>query len=80
VQEYADMIDSIRNGKASNDGRQVAESTMTAILGRMSAYTGRELKWDWAMEASKLDLTPKKMEFGPAPGLPVAMPGVTELI
>ena len=80
VQEYADMIDSIRNGKAINDGRQVAESTMTAIMGRMSAYTGRELKWDWAMNASKLDLSPAHWRFGPGPGLPVAMPGVTKLI
>lgn len=79
VREYAEMIDSIRNGAAINDGRQVAESTLTAIMGRMSAYTGRELKWDWAMNASKLDLTPKELEFGPAPGLPVAMPGVTKL-
>ncbi len=49
VQEYADLIAAIRNGDAINDGQQVAESTMTAILGRMSAYTGRALKWKWAM-------------------------------
>jgi predicted dehydrogenase len=80
VQEYTEMIDSIRNSKAINDGRQVAESTMTAIIGRMSAYSGRELQWNWAMNGSKLDLSPDALEFGPAPGLPVAMPGVTQLI
>ncbi len=80
VLEYTEMIDSIRNSKPINEGRQVAESTMTAILGRMSAYTGRALKWDWAMNESKLDLNPGEMEFGDLPDMPVAMPGVTELI
>jgi predicted dehydrogenase len=80
VLQYAEMIDSIRNGKPLNEGRQIAESTMTAILGRMSAYTGRALKWDWAMNASKLDLTPGEMKFGDLPDMPVPMPGVTELI
>jgi hypothetical protein len=46
----------------------------------MSAYTGRALKWDWAMSASKLDLSPKSMEFGDLPEMPVAVPGVTDLI
>jgi predicted dehydrogenase len=58
VQEHADLIASIRAGEPLNEGRRVAESTMAAIMGRMSAYTGRALKWDWAMKASKLDLTP----------------------
>ncbi len=80
VLEYAEMIDSIRNGKALNEGRQIAESTLTAIMGRMSAYTGRTLKWDWLMEASKLDLSPQKLEFGNVTEEPTAVPGVTELI
>jgi hypothetical protein len=63
-----------------NDGRIVAEATMTAIMGRTSAYTGRELKWDWVMKASKLDLRPKKYEIGPLPVEPVALPGITQLV
>ncbi len=80
VQEHADLIASIRSGRPLNEGRQVAESTMTAILGRMAAYTGREISWDWAMQVSKLDLTPPKYAFGPNPVPPVAMPGKTRLI
>lgn len=80
VQEHTDLIKSIREGKALNEGRQVAESTLCAIMGRMSAYTGRALKWDWAMNASKLDLTPAKYEFGDMPVEPVAVPGKTQLI
>ena len=80
VQEHADLIASIRAGKPLNEGKTIAESTMMAILGRVSAYTGRELKWDWLMNASQLDLTPTKYELGPVPEVPVAMPGQTKLI
>ncbi len=80
VLEFTEMIDSIRTGKAVNEGRQVAESTLTAVMGRMSAYTGRALKWDWVMESSVLDLTPPGWEFGVLPEMKAAVPGVTELI
>jgi len=80
VQEYADLIEAIRNNEPVNEGKRVAESTMTAIIGRMSAYTGNALKWDWAMKASKLNLTPDQFEFGDHPLNPVAVPGVTKLI
>ncbi len=80
VQEHVDLIKSIREGAALNEGVQVAESTMAAIIGRMSAYTGRALKWDWAMNASKLDLNPPKYELGDLPVAPVPIPGKTPLI
>lgn len=80
VQEHADLIASIRSGKVLNEGRQIAESTMCAIIGRMSAYTGRAISWEWAMNTSKLDLTPARYEFGPNPVDPVAVPGTTQLV
>jgi hypothetical protein len=46
----------------------------------MSAYTGKSIAWDWAINDSKLDLSPEKMVFGSIPRRPVAIPGVTELI
>ncbi len=79
-QEHADLIRSIREGKPLAEGVAVAESTMVAIVGRMSAYTGRQVKWDWAMQASKLDLRPPKYEFGPLPEQVVAVPGKTPLV
>lgn len=52
---------------------------MTAVLGRMAAYTGREISWKWAAESSKLHLGPgNKHAFGPYKPPPV--PGKTELI
>jgi len=80
IKQHADQIEAIRSGTHLNEGQRVAESTMTCIMGRMSAYTGRALKWDWAMKASKLDLSPPKYEFGDLPMRPVAMPGQTQLI
>ena len=80
VLQFAELTESIRKGEPLNEGRQIAESTMTSILGRMSCYTGRALKWDWALNASKLDLTPGEMEFGDLPDMPIPMPGITNLI
>jgi predicted dehydrogenase len=80
VQEHVDLVASIKAGRPLNEGRQVAESTLTAIMGRMSAYTGRALNWDWVMNASKLDLAPPHLEFRELPRLEVAVPGRTALV
>jgi hypothetical protein len=75
-----DLIKSIRAGKPLNELKQVAESTLTAIMGRMSAYTGQEVSWDQALN-SKLDLVPDKLSWEMSlPVPPVAVPGVTKLI
>ena len=63
-------------GPYVNDGMTVAESTMTCIMARESAYSGQEITWDQMMK-SNLDLQPKafgydeKMEVPPLP-----VPGV----
>jgi len=80
IKQHADQIAAIRGGKHLNEGERIAESTMTCIMGRMSAYTGRALKWDWAMKASKLDLSPSEYDFGDLPMRPVSMPGKTPLV
>ena len=45
VQEHRDLIKSIREGKPLNEARNVAESTLVAIMGRISAYTGQIVRW-----------------------------------
>jgi predicted dehydrogenase len=78
VQEHVDLIASIRAGKVLNEGRQVAESTLTAIMGREAAYTGQVIEWE-ALLNSTQDLTPPVAGFG-ALGVPsVAMPGTTKV-
>ncbi len=80
VLEHKDSIAAIRAGRPLNEGKRIAESTLCAILGRMSAYTGRAISWDWGLAGSKLDLSPAKYEFGPNPVDPVAIPGKTPLV
>lgn len=78
-QEHTDLIASIRAGEPLNEGRTVAESTLTAIMGRMSAYTGQKVTWEQALE-SREDLTPEAYAFGPLAVAEVAMPGKTRLL
>jgi predicted dehydrogenase len=63
VQEHIDMIRSITgSGPYINQGMRVAESTMTAIMGRESGYSGMKITWDMIM-ASKQDLQPKEFDY-----------------
>jgi myo-inositol 2-dehydrogenase / D-chiro-inositol 1-dehydrogenase len=78
VQEHTDFINSIRAGKPLNELKQVTESSLTAILGREAAYTGKTVTYDEVLNA-KQSLMPAKLEFGPMPVPPVPMPGQTTL-
>jgi len=73
VQEHINMVRSILGqGPYINHGMEVAESTMTCIMARESAYSGLEITWDMIMK-SQQDLQPKafgydqKMEMPPLP-------------
>jgi myo-inositol 2-dehydrogenase / D-chiro-inositol 1-dehydrogenase len=77
-QEHADLIASIRAGTPLNEGRQVAESVLTAIMAREAAYTGQAITWDEALNANQ-KLVPDQIAFGSLEIAPVAMPGVTKL-
>ncbi len=80
-QEHRDFIASVRgDGPYLNHGKRVAESTLTAIIGRMSAYTGRQVRFDWALNKSQLDLTPEKWEIGPNPIAARPVPGQEQLV
>lgn len=74
VQEHTDLVGSIRSGNPLNEAQTVAEATMTAIMGRESAYTGKEITWDQIMQ-SDLDLSPPAYEWGDLPVRPIPMPG-----
>lgn len=80
VLEHANLIRAILTGEMINQAQQVAESTMTAVLGRMSAYTGQEVTWDFAMNESTEDLLPKEWTMGPLPAPEIAVPGITKLV
>ena len=77
IQEHTDLIAGIREGKPLNEAQNVAESTMTAILGRMAEYSGKILTWDEAL-ASNESLGLDNYELGPVKLKPVAIPGGTK--
>ena len=70
--EHDELFSELRAGKIPNDGDRMAQSTLMGIMGRMSAYTGKEVTWEKAL-ASKLETMPKdlswemKLEVPPSP-------------
>jgi predicted dehydrogenase len=81
VQEHVRLVDSIRGDSPYvNDGITVAESTMTCIMGREAAYSGKEITWDMIM-ASQQDLQPKTFDYKLAmTAPPVAVPAHYEFV
>lgn len=74
ILEHTALIESIRSGKPINELQNVAESTLTAIMGRMSAYTGKPITWEDALN-SKEDTFPKNLDWhAPLPVGPVPSP------
>jgi len=76
IEEHRHLYESIFSGKPLNEAREMAESTMTAIMGRIAGYTGQEITWDQALNSPE-NLLPPKEEFGDLPVPPVAVPDVT---
>jgi len=79
--EHDALFAAIRKGEPINNGEYMCKSTLMAIMGRMSAYTGRAITWQEAL-ASKEVLAPKAYAFGEVdPALNrIAKPGVTPFL
>ena len=63
LQEHIDLVTAIRTNKPFVEAENTAKSTLAAIMGRMSAYTGKAVTWDEAIN-SDLKVGPEKMAFG----------------
>ena len=72
-QEHVDLINAIRRNEHINESEDVATSTLTAIMGRISAYTGKETTWD-EMLNSELHYQPEVYDFGAVTGVPKEVP------
>lgn len=62
VEEHVSLIRGILEETPHNEARHVAEATMTAIMGRISAYTGQLVRWSDLMsrkESAHYNLTLK---------------------
>ena len=85
--EHDDLFAAIRSNTPYNEGEFGALSTMASILGRMCTYSGKEIRWDDALNSSK-SLMPEKFAWDADPPVlpdedgryPVAVPGVTEVL
>ena len=80
-QEHKALVDSIRAGQPIVELRQMADSSLMGVMGRLAAYTGQKVTWSFAAEKSQLDLFPKDLTWTsslPNPGF--AVPGKTKLI
>ena len=63
-QEHIDLVTAIRTNKPINEAESTAISTMVGIMGRISAYTGKEVTFDEMMN-SDMYLGPKTFVLGP---------------
>ncbi len=78
VQEHIDLVTAIRTNKPYVEAEQTAISTMAAIMGRISAYTGKAVTWDEMMN-SKFRVGPTEYTMGPVNiDKAVAVPGSAE--
>jgi myo-inositol 2-dehydrogenase/D-chiro-inositol 1-dehydrogenase len=78
--EHDELFASIRSGKPINDGVWGAHSTLMALMGRMAAYTGKEVSWDEALNSQE-KLVPDNLTWDmDLPIKPMAMPGQTRLV
>jgi len=73
VQEHINLVTGIRTGNIINDAEAQVNSTLIAIMGRISAYTGKDVTWDEVIN-SDLYLGPKTYDFGTLPGIPETVP------
>ena len=78
--EHDALFASIRQGKPINNGERMATSTLLAIMGRMAAYTGRELTWDDAMNSQEKLFPDTLLWDASHPVPPIAIPGKTKFI
>lgn len=77
LQEHVDLVTAIRTGAKINEAHDTAASTLVAIMGRISAYTGLETTWD-EMMASDLTLGPRELRMGPVDlQAEIPVPGVS---
>ena len=81
MQEHVNLINAIVKGTELNEGKQVTDSCVTAIMGREAAYSGGVVEWDdiknseFAYGPDLLYTDASKMQFGAFRTLKSPMPG-----
>jgi predicted dehydrogenase len=86
--EHDVLQDAIRNNKPHNEAERGAKSTMSAILGRLAAYSGKIVQWDAALNSEVNYAWPQNLTWDAQPPTlpdsngyyPVPMPGITKVV
>ena len=65
-QEHVNLIRAIRDGTRHNEGYYGANSSFTAVLGRMATYSGSVVTWDEAV-AKGADEMPRRLAWDAEP-------------
>lgn len=78
--EHKFLLDHIREGKKVNTLRTLVNSTLLAIAGRMSAFSGKKFKFEWMLRRSRENLVPEKLAFVKNPVAGVPVPGKYRLV
>jgi predicted dehydrogenase len=78
--EHDELFASIRSGQPINDGIRMAHTTLMTLMGRMAAYTGKQITWDQALQ-SQQTLLPKNLSWNSEiEEIPLAVPGQTKFV
>jgi len=77
VQEHINLVTGIRTGNTINDAEAQVNSTLATIMGRIAAYSGKDVTWEEIMN-SDLYLGPKTYSFGPVPEVEEKVPKAGE--
>ena len=85
--EHQELFAAIRAGELLNDGRNMAGSTLLALLAQFVCHTGQELTWELAVE-SKLSFELPRYAWDVDPPLKpndrgeydIAIPGITKFV
>lgn len=77
--EHEALFKSIREGKPIDNSHYMCNSTLIAIMGRLSTYTGQEITWEQLLQSTER-LGPDQYQWGDMPEPPVAIPGKVELV
>ncbi|GAB4154252.1 MAG: Gfo/Idh/MocA family oxidoreductase [Planctomycetota bacterium] len=78
--EHDALFAAIRSGRRIDNGDYMCNSTMMALMGRMAAYTGRQITWQEAWQSQEV-LMPDDLDWNSKPPrCEVAVPGVTRFL
>ena len=85
--EHDELLRHIREDKPINNAYYGAVSSMTAVLGRMCTYSGKQIRWEDAVASNRSDFpdvlawnAPPKVQPNPDGQYPVPVPGATKVL